>query len=193
MFVAGDPTKIVEPAFVAAPSAKAKGKGKGKGKAETTETQEQSQVQSQPQVKRGALAMPLTEEPEEEYATVTSASMVNGKLKYPWETNKRRVIPDPYEFRLVNRAPIVSICGYTAYRRDSQTYFSGNRVGGAFIDRRTFFAHWKRVKDKIDTPFIAVCALNENWGFISTNFPVCTLYFRPSLIFFSGLCMTPEQ
>ena len=36
-----------------------------------------------------------------------------------------RVIPDTYDFRTAKRAPIVSICGYTAYRRDSQTYFSG--------------------------------------------------------------------
>ena len=111
------------------------------------------------------------EEEEEDYTSSTVASMVNGKLQYPWELRGRRVIPDPYDFRTVDRAPIVSICGYTAYRRDSQTYFSGNRVGGAFIDRKTFFKHWRKVKDKIDTPFIAVCALNENWGFVSSNFP----------------------
>eukprot|EP01039_Chlorochromonas_danica_P011596 gene11596-12992_t len=47
----------------------------------------------------------------------------------------------------------------------------GNRMGGAFIDRQVFFKHWRKVKDRIDTPFLTVCTLNENWGFLSTNFP----------------------
>ncbi len=101
---------------------------------------------------------------------ITSAKVVNGKLQYPWEAEGKRVVPDPYDFRGANRSAVVSI-GYTAYTRDSQTYFSGNRIGGAFIDRKTFFKHWRAVKDEIDRPFIAVCSLNENWGFISTNFP----------------------
>eukprot|EP01034_Spumella_vulgaris_P023973 gene23973-30259_t len=90
---------------------------------------------------------------------------------YPWELEGKRVIPEqPYDFRAANRSAVVSI-GYTAYTRDSQAYFSGNRVGGAFIDRTTFFKHWKAVRDDIDLPFIAICSLNENWGFLSTNFP----------------------
>lgn len=101
---------------------------------------------------------------------ITAPKMVNGKLQYPWEVQKRRVIPDPYDFRTAERAPVVGV-GYTAYRRDSQTYFTGDRVGGAFIDRATFFRHWRKVKNRIDTPFIAVCSLNENWGFLSTRFP----------------------
>eukprot|EP00975_Prorocentrum_lima_P071724 12939287-Prorocentrum_lima.AAC.1 len=44
-------------------------------------------------------------------------------------------------------------------------------MGGAFIDRQVFFKHWRKVKDRIDTPFLTVCTLNENWGFLSTNFP----------------------
>ena len=101
---------------------------------------------------------------------ITGPKMVNGKLKYPWELEGKRVIPDPYDFRAVNRSAIVSI-GYTAYTRDSQTYFSGNRVGGAFIDRNKFFQYWKNVRDKIDLPFISICTLNENWGMLSTMFP----------------------
>lgn len=96
--------------------------------------------------------------------------LVNGVLMYPWEIEGRRVIPEPYDFRKVNRSAVVSV-GYTAFTRDSQTYFSGNRVGGAFISRATFFKQWRAVKDAIDLPFIAICSLNENWGFISTNFP----------------------
>lgn len=107
---------------------------------------------------------------EDEGALITAPKMVRGKLMYPWELQGKKVIPDPYDFRYDNRAAVVSI-GYTAYSRDSQTYFAGNRVGGAFIDRRQFFQKWRAVKDKIDTPIIAICSLNENWGFISTNFP----------------------
>lgn len=101
---------------------------------------------------------------------ITSPKMVNGKLKYPWELEGKMVIPQPYDFHAANRSAIVSI-GYTAYTRDSQTYFSGNRVGGAFIDRNKFFQYWKDVRDKIDLPFISICTLNENWGMLSTMFP----------------------
>jgi hypothetical protein len=101
---------------------------------------------------------------------ITAPKMVGGKLQYPWELQGRRVIPDPYDFRGADRAPVIGV-GYTAFRRDSQTYFSGDRVGGAFIDRSTFLNHWRSVKNRIDTPFIAICSLNENWGFLSTRFP----------------------
>lgn len=107
---------------------------------------------------------------EESSPAITAAKRVNGQLMYPWELAGRRAVPEPYDFRRAERAPVISI-GYTAFTRDSQTYFSGNRVGGAFIDRSVFFRHWRKVMQRIDTPFIAVCALNENWGFLSTNFP----------------------
>lgn len=107
---------------------------------------------------------------DSKYPAITSPKKMNGKLLYPWEIDGKRAVPDPYDFRRAERAPVVSI-GYTAFTRDSQTYFSGNRMGGAFIDRNTFFRHWRKVMHRIDTPFIAVCALNENWGFISTKFP----------------------
>jgi hypothetical protein len=107
---------------------------------------------------------------DEPLPTITSPKMVNGKLMYPWELQNKRVIPDPYDFRTAKRAPVVGI-GYTAFKRDSQTYFTGDRLGGAFIDRATFFKHWRKVMHRIDTPFIAVCSLNENWGFLSTRFP----------------------
>lgn len=102
--------------------------------------------------------------------TITSPKMVNGKLKYPWELEGKRAVPDPYDFRAANRSAVVSI-GYTAYTRDQQTYFSGNRIGGAFIDRNLFFKYWRKVKDKIDLPFVSICTLNENWGMLSTRFP----------------------
>jgi hypothetical protein len=106
----------------------------------------------------------------ETYPTITAPKTVNGKLMYPWELNGRRVVPDPYDFRTAKRAPVVGV-GYTAFKRDSQTYYTGDRLGGAFIDRKTFFNHWRKVKNRIDTPWIAICSLNENWGFLSTRFP----------------------
>lgn len=105
-----------------------------------------------------------------EQVPITSPKVVDGKLQYPWEATGKSAIPSPYNFLKAKRAPIVSI-GYTAFTRDSQTYFTGNRIGGAFIDRKQFLNHWRKVKDRITTPFIAVCSLNENWGFLSTNFP----------------------
>ena len=101
---------------------------------------------------------------------ITAPKQVNGKLMYPWEQQKMQVIPEPYDFRSANRSAVVSI-GYTAFQRDSSTYFTGNRLGGAFIDRKIFFRYWRKVKDKIDIPFIAICTLNENWGMLSTMFP----------------------
>lgn len=101
---------------------------------------------------------------------ITTPKLVGGKMRYPWELQGKKVIPDPYDFRDAKRAPVVSV-GYTAYVRDSHTYFTGNRIGGAFIDRSVFFKYWRKVMHNIDTPFIAVCSLNENWGMLSTMFP----------------------
>jgi hypothetical protein len=104
-------------------------------------------------------------------AVITGPKLVDGRLQYPWELQGRHVIPDPYDFNRFQRAPIISI-GYTAYLRDSQTYFTGSRIGGAFIDKHVFFRHWRKaLTQQIVTPFIAVCSLNENWGFLSTKFP----------------------
>lgn len=95
----------------------------------------------------------------------------NPDTLFEWEKQNKRVIPVPYNFRLgVKRAPIIQL-GYTAFTKDFNEYFSGNRIGGTFINRNTFFNLWKTMKHKIDTPFITVCALNENWGVISTMLP----------------------
>eukprot|EP00981_Chlorochromonas_danica_P011386 scaffold3991_cov159-Ochromonas_danica.AAC.11 len=100
-----------------------------------------------------AATIPSTSRKESKYPMITSPKQVNGHLLYPWEMEGRRAVPEPYDFRLAERAPVVSV-GYTAFARDSQTYFSGNRMGGAFIDRQVFFKHWRKVKDLIDTPFL---------------------------------------
>jgi hypothetical protein len=116
---------------------------------------------------------------------ITGPKMVNGKLMYPWELEGRRAVPEPYDFRAADRAPVISL-GYTAYTRDSQTYFSGNRIGGAFIDRKTFYKHWKKVKDKLEVPFIAVCSLNENWGEFTVDIPSCVIDY---CILISKMCL----
>lgn len=78
---------------------------------------------------------------------ITAPQLVKGRLMYPWDLQGRKVVPDPYDFRSADRAPVVSI-GYTAYSRDSQTYFAGNNLGGAFLDRHKFFQQWRKFKDR---------------------------------------------
>ena len=80
-----------------------------------------------------------------------------------WEKRGRVVVPKPYDFRAAHRAPVLQV-GYTAYEKDNSQWFSGNRLGGQFVDFREFLEHWKKNQDKIEIPFIVVCALNENWG-----------------------------
>lgn len=89
---------------------------------------------------------------------------------FPWELERRRVVPVPYNFRYSPRAPIIQL-GYAAFRKDLNEYFSGNREGGTYISRPNFLAEWRKVKDELDFPFIAVCTLNENWGMLSTMIP----------------------
>ena len=78
---------------------------------------------------------------------ITAPKLVRGRLMYPWDLQGRKVVPDAYDFRSADRAPVVSI-GYTAYTRDSQTYFAGNNLGGAFLDRHKFFQQWRKFKDR---------------------------------------------
>jgi hypothetical protein len=83
--------------------------------------------------------------------------------------DKNQVVPQPYHYKIAKRAPIVQI-GYMAFKRDG-AYFAGNFQGGVFMKRNDFFSEWAVLKDKIDTSFVTMCALNENWGFLSTMFP----------------------
>ena len=82
----------------------------------------------------------------------------------------KQVVPLPYNFRVSNRAPVVEM-GYTAFDKNLNTYFSGNFAGGNFVKKEWFFDRWHEIKHKLDTPFITMCSLNENWGVLSTNFP----------------------
>ena len=51
-----------------------------------------------------------------------------------WEKEKRRVVPDVYDFKASVRAPIIQL-GYTAFQKSTNAYFTGNFEGGVFIDR----------------------------------------------------------
>ena len=84
--------------------------------------------------------------------------------------NGKQIAPLPYNFRVSNRAPLVEM-GYTAFDKNLNSYFSGNFVGGNFVKKEWFFDRWHDVKSRLDFPFITMCALNENWGVLSTNFP----------------------
>jgi hypothetical protein len=67
---------------------------------------------------RRILSDEKNEKTEKTKPIITAAKLVNGKLAYPWELEGKKVIPEPYDFRGADRAPVVQI-GYTAYGRDS--------------------------------------------------------------------------
>jgi hypothetical protein len=91
---------------------------------------------------------------------------------FKWEENGAlSVIPLPYKMDTLRRAPVVKL-GYNAFSREGQVgFFEGPLVGDANMHWEQFFDHWKKVKDRIETPFIALHSFNENWGLLSTYFP----------------------
>lgn len=87
------------------------------------------------------------------------------------------MIPPPYEFRGVQRAPIVQV-GFFAFQKSAANIYFDGRISlsqNIFISKQTFFDEWMKAKDAIDTPFIAIMTLNENWGWFSTGFPNRTI------------------
>ena len=102
-------------------------------------------------------------------------SLEKGKSSNPAQeiaghVDGKRVVPEAYNYRTARRAPIVQM-GYFGFAKNLNTFFSGNFVGGNFIKKGDFFREWARLKNEIDVPFITICALNENWGLLSTMFP----------------------
>jgi hypothetical protein len=79
-------------------------------------------------------------------------------------------LPPQYPFKYFDRAPIVQI-GYAVFDHSRLGFFSGNELGGAYLNVFDWFKEWRTVKDKIKRPFIAVVALNENWGVMATKYP----------------------
>jgi len=92
----------------------------------------------------------------------------------------RRVVPPAYNFLATSRAPIVQI-GYFGFSPEDG-YLTGSVIGGKFVSRSSFLGEWSKARATISSPFVAVAALNENWGFVSTTFPNRTKAW--------GLCAT---
>ena len=104
---------------------------------------------------------------------------------YTWETTNEQVVPKPYDWEKVDRAPIVQV-GYIAFKQDRKQFFSGNFKAGAFTSREKFINEWNSIKNEVKTPIIVECALNENWGWISTAYPNRTAAW-------GQCCMRPQE
>jgi hypothetical protein len=96
-----------------------------------------------------------------------------------------KYIPPNYDFRSQNRAPLIQL-GFGVWKKDSNHYFSGNRLGYSGIDRAQFLKDWNAIKHKINTPFLVLCEGNENWGMLSTMFPNRTAGW-------GACCSTPKD
>lgn len=102
---------------------------------------------------------------------LTKSAKTKYTSKYPWQEGGKSLIPDPYDFREAERAPVVRM-GYFAFDKDSGTqFFEGRRVGEVSVDKKHLFRQWKMYKDQINTPFILMHSANENWGLLSTYLP----------------------
>ena len=84
----------------------------------------------------------------------------------------RCVVPPAYNFLATSRAPIVQI-GYFGFSPEDG-YLTGSVIGGKFVSRSSFLGEWSKARATISSPFVAVAALNENWGFVCTTFPNLT-------------------
>lgn len=84
--------------------------------------------------------------------------------------NAAKYLPPLYDFRASGRSPVVQL-GYGVFKKSGGTYFAGSHLGYNGIKLEDFLFHWNKIKDQIDTPFIALCQGNENWGCLSTMFP----------------------
>lgn len=84
--------------------------------------------------------------------------------------NAAKYLPPLYDFRAAQRSPVIQL-GYGVFKKSGGTYFAGSHLGYNGIKLEDFLFHWNKIKDKIDTPFIALCQGNENWGCLSTMFP----------------------
>ena len=79
-------------------------------------------------------------------------------------------VPNAWDFRKNDRAPIIQL-GFPVFKKDDNTFFSGKSIGGVYLSQPKIFENWNLAKNNINTPFIALSVLNENWGFLSTVFP----------------------
>jgi len=104
--------------------------------------------------------------------TDNGAILSKSEKPYDWEKQNRRVVPRPYDFLAANRSPIIQV-GYMAFKQDNGQYFSGNFEGTALTTRQRFIQEWNNIRGRLvgEKPYIVECALNENWGWLSTAFP----------------------
>lgn len=90
--------------------------------------------------------------------------------KHPWEEKHINVLPDPHNYKMSERAPVVKI-GYFAFYTDKTNLFQGAMIGGDAAGRTDFFKHFDAVKKDIKVSWIPFHSSNENWGMISTFYP----------------------
>jgi hypothetical protein len=134
-----------------------------------------NQILSKPRkYEQGAGAMSRQEYADSEEGKEHQALMADQlKIKNHKEPNMNQLlgaVPGNYDFRAANRAPILQL-GFPVFNKDRNSFFTGKVIGGVYLSQQRLFEEWNTVKNDIDTPFIAVSVLNENWGFLSTVFP----------------------
>lgn len=101
--------------------------------------------------------------------TILESRAPRKKHEKSYETMLNNV---PYQtnWRAENKAPIVQL-GYPTFNKVNGEYFKGTFSGGMYMYTPKIFEEWDAVRNQIDTPFIGISVLNENWGFLSTVFP----------------------
>ena len=110
-----------------------------------------------------------TEEGKEHQRLMSDQQRIKNH-KEPTMNQLLGAVPGNYDFRSANRAPIMQL-GFPVFNKDRNSFFTGKVIGGVYLSQPRIFEEWDRLKQDIDTPFIAVSVLNENWGFLSTVFP----------------------
>jgi hypothetical protein len=83
-------------------------------------------------------------------------------------TDDEKYIRRSYESTYSKRAPIMQIGSFRYNSNGRVMTVRGNAVRG--VDRTAFLAEFTAAEAKITRPAIFVCALNENWGWMSTTF-----------------------
>jgi len=78
-----------------------------------------------------------------------------------------------YQSRYMRRAPIIQIGSFRYNNAGRIVSVGGNAVRS--VSRSEFLAEFAAAEEHITTPAIYVCALNENWGWMSSAFPNRTM------------------
>jgi hypothetical protein len=89
-------------------------------------------------------------------------------------------VPAGYKFKDKKRAPILSFSHFV-FEREAARFEIGKRIGKFIINYSAILPAWLEARDAIDTPFVAMSLVNENWGLLSTSFPNRTVQWGESL------------